>query len=1294
MRRRLSSIALLGLWMLAAIPWPSHATEVVLQYFGTSWLEIARRMPELAEAGYTSLWLPPPQKASGGLSVGFDTCDRFDLGHKSRNGLATKYGTLTDLVYMMEVAHRFGIRVYFDNIMAHTGGFMPQGEPYQLNDLGFVPADFHLVRRSDGTYYKMDWPDWNDEWQVLHRNPFAWDIANTPGLINYSFGSHEGAQTQKWVGVRHPNNPEYYDWDTNGNPAPFGSVTQEMLNNNSNVYMECVNMFLDRSIRWLIGVTKCDGFRLDAVKHVPNTFFGADGEGKDESDYGYTGQIQRQFNRTHSFADSNHRDTLFNPDIARNDAMLFGEHLSAPPAEGPYLERGMRIANDGFLNAVKESVGNGLNGMDQRGYGIWGGDPHQVAIYVMSHDNNWLWGGDSSYPWGDRPQAHAIMLGREGLPIVYTDGYNQAGEPDWFPKPAHVPFLGQFTGAWRGAWLPNLLHIRRHFGWGGHWPKWGDQDHVVWVRGSGDDHNGASMMFAMVRRYAGGDRQPFELVNSVFNEGDILYKYGTWGAFPVKVQGGKVRELDGGAISVGPGDWWAISWRIPEMPPAWTLEDGWWKEDVHAIMIHQNGQPAEIIWVPRKDGRDGDPAFNPYGLPNANTTNYTYYMPIPRVTSSSNLSFIARADGTTENVLMKLDGGVDLNAQMWTNNNHQVGARDNAPGASTDMFLGFEQMRFVQRIAEKFASDFTEHNLWGSPGATSYECTIGQAGITANNPAETPNDWQSTYGPAWLYHDPNAGTQFSPAPQSAAGQPIQIELEIGYHPNNSTNKTYLYYTTDGASWPEGSGGVGKGNTKVIEMTWNRMPEADKHWWRGTIPAQTNGTKLRYKIGAYRRNIGARFPWSLGEIYLGSRMETLFEVTNFNAGTIEYFPHNNWNTSQMKAGLHEGFHVLRTKSFLGREFGHAPIYRERVQTFYYDAARPTGYIVWPQNDDEWVSGSYGFVLRSDMTVSEVWYQIYETPDGFSGTTRPWAKAYRALVPTPLEDGTLEQEWRFEYDNIATSGWATVSVVLREASSSSNLALNDEAGHFTTLTRELITGGGYRIYAVDPPSGSIVGHGSNLVVWLSRELWDGIGQPQQLACFSLAVNGVTLSNVQKTLRYDASGEWGDHEIKFTLPSFYNGDPDFPHTLEVTYQRAGFDTRKTSRLVYARPEGGLIPPGWEMQWGLQPGTLDPSGMGDYDGDGVTDYEEYTANTNPNDRNDFLRVETAAVQGLNLFDMEFLARENRHYYVWETETLTPPDWSRVNDSPISGEGVFTNFPVDIEGILQQYYRLQVTLP
>ncbi|HMP74841.1 MAG TPA: hypothetical protein PKE12_00960 [Kiritimatiellia bacterium] len=71
----------LGL-LCSALAWggaSARAGEVILQYFNTSWPEITRRIPELAEAGYNALWLPPPFKAGSVFSVGFDTYDRFDL---------------------------------------------------------------------------------------------------------------------------------------------------------------------------------------------------------------------------------------------------------------------------------------------------------------------------------------------------------------------------------------------------------------------------------------------------------------------------------------------------------------------------------------------------------------------------------------------------------------------------------------------------------------------------------------------------------------------------------------------------------------------------------------------------------------------------------------------------------------------------------------------------------------------------------------------------------------------------------------------------------------------------------------------------------------------------------------------------------------------------------------------------------------------------------------------------------------------------------------------------------------
>ena len=56
-----SRLQLAGTALLCLLSPASHA-EVMLQYFNTSWREITEKMPELAEAGYGAMWLPPPTK--------------------------------------------------------------------------------------------------------------------------------------------------------------------------------------------------------------------------------------------------------------------------------------------------------------------------------------------------------------------------------------------------------------------------------------------------------------------------------------------------------------------------------------------------------------------------------------------------------------------------------------------------------------------------------------------------------------------------------------------------------------------------------------------------------------------------------------------------------------------------------------------------------------------------------------------------------------------------------------------------------------------------------------------------------------------------------------------------------------------------------------------------------------------------------------------------------------------------------------------------------------------------------
>src|SRR4051794_5305056 len=72
--------------------------DAMLQLFNVNWDELAQKMPEIAEAGYTSLWLPPPSKGGSVFSVGYDLFDPFDLGDKDQQGtVRTRYGTKAQL---------------------------------------------------------------------------------------------------------------------------------------------------------------------------------------------------------------------------------------------------------------------------------------------------------------------------------------------------------------------------------------------------------------------------------------------------------------------------------------------------------------------------------------------------------------------------------------------------------------------------------------------------------------------------------------------------------------------------------------------------------------------------------------------------------------------------------------------------------------------------------------------------------------------------------------------------------------------------------------------------------------------------------------------------------------------------------------------------------------------------------------------------------------------------------------------------------------------------------------------
>ncbi len=1162
----------------------SAHSEVILQFFNNTWNEIAEKIPELAEVGYIGLWLPPPQKASGALSVGYDLWDPFDLGGKDQRGtVKTRYGTEEDLLRLIETAHRFGMRVYFDNIMNHRAFDIPGYNETTPVDIypGMLPEDFHLRVTEDGFYRKWDnTQNWGNTWEVQMRNlSDLIDIAHeTP---NGNFGAAEGYTHPKISFVRHPDNPEYYDYHPTLGWVGFGTtnITHTLLTNNpGGYYNEDVGGYLMRSIRWLVDKTKVDGLRLDAVKHVPAYFFGKQsGEDKDASSDGYCGQAQWQFNQTRGFSDwDNHRDTVFDTEkkFGRNDLMMFGEHMGEPPPYGEYWEAGMRLLDARTHSTLNDKLGNpsaSLDGLQHSSYisGFQMGENLGV-YYAKSHDDNVAFREELHY---------AINLTRAGLPDIYTDGNRQAetlGQSGGaFPRHANTKYLGQ----WGDNRIPNLVYIHNQFARSWQYGRWGDSDVAAFDRidkrenDAMSDADACVLSFMVNDNYADGS---YREIPTAFPEGAFLWQYSTAGGqFYTQVSDGKIKTI------IPPGGYFAFSWRNPEESDLWKNGGG------KPLMIYENGRECGWVSYVRRDGPDGDPGFNPYGVSDPVNNDFAYTWFVPRVTAPTNLRFVTRVDGSAYNVMTKLDGGINLN-----NINHSSGdPRDYPPGndGSTDVYLGYEQANFIRRIwPEKFAAVDTARNQVGSAGAETYVAVIGNAGVTTNESSAVNTSYPNTvdfvwHSPSAMQDGPRSGNaQFWPPLSSAADSTLYIGIKT---PKVSSNEVYFYYTTNGVAWPEGAGATPlNADTRVIQCAW--VGDGDgvaTDWWEAQVPAMSAGTELRYKAGSFKRQStetgwDAAFPNSSGDIARKTKMMGEWEVTNLNTRTVEYRPHNDWGL--VRTGLVDGFHVVSSRAFLQRP-GQAAIYNTFVQPFYLDLETPQGEVKYPGENDTLGQNEYGAVVRTDPTVGQAWFNILDNDpandDGQTGLPNgngtnaagqiAWVKTY-SVTPSLSIPSDYPLEWRFSYRNIPTNGPAVLRVKLTELSSSTNLNLSDTDGHYNTLIRNVTADAPDTTFKFGWPEagGEVVETGWEIWVKFSKSLGDPFNDADLLDRFLIKINDVAQGKDDYVIEREY--ESGMSRIKYAMPDFYNGDTNFLHHVAVTFLTQGSVTLLADQYVKAKP------------------------------------------------------------------------------------------------------------------------------
>lgn len=1334
---------LLGVW---AVPLAVRG-EAMLQLFNVSWAELTRKMPEIAEAGYTSLWLPPPAKAGSVFSVGYDLFDPFDLGDKNQRGtVRTRYGTKAELLEAVATAHRFGLRVYFDNIMNHRGFDIPGYNANTPTNLypGLVPGDFHL--RTVGSYF-ANWPsisDWNNVTEVQRQPLFGLiDLANELGSLNLNFGNTLNSTAPKPVLLRQPANPEYY-MDTNlpaiaGPWRPFNGAQGDPV-------PEDVNAYLIRAALWMLHETRCDGFRFDAVKHVPSTFFGATSPTPD----GYVGGIQTMFDYVHGYgnnvlgngyveADSN-RNSCFDTEAPRNDALLFGEHLGQPPSFQEYIDCGMRLLNSPYhfqLNNILGNPGARLAGLDQRDYRPYSGaftGPESV-LFAQSHDD----------AVAIRRELHnAYNFFREGLPSIYSDGYNHSVPPpgeEPFPRIALAPYLGQFGD----NKMPDLAWLHHQLARGGTRPRWSDADIVAFERydyrepGSAADQT--VMLFVMNDNYgnpgdisfddgvaqtgSGTFYDCFPVHNSRgvglvvgFPPGSVLAQladspgkeractkllvrqatqsFGEAQATandpnPVNRKvyvGSQTLAPGGGAIElkIPGGGYVAYGYQWPE-PSRASLRD--------AITFRQGGRDAPRLTVYRQDGVNGDSAFNPlYPFkmrgsidPNGNViggvnvSNRTYAIDVPLLTNAP-FDIIVRCDASAVNTLVKLDGGMDLNSHLGLGPTSGFDKRDNKPGSVTDVFLGYEQTAFQFRYGpEKFAARVSSRNNVTSLGAETYHYVVGGTNFVVNGAGNGAS--LTTQTATWVLHDPGttntasgAGTPTQRVPFApSAGQAVDLWVKVGF--KFQIDACYIYYTTNGSN-PEGSFGVGKDATQVVEAFWVTADAADPNvdWWKGTIPAvaHTLGAQIRYKIALHKGKYS-----SIPEISDADDAKrhglTQAAITNFNPATATVWLHNNRNTNHTATGLAEGFHIARARVFLPRT-NKSSVFNTFAQTFYYDAAPPVGAVAFPAtNGTPLTTTSYQVVIRADSTTTAVECNLADSDPSNddavtgqangNGLTNGVPRFVRAaeVPPDPALSAQypgLPREFRFNYVAVPSSGTATITVRLRELTTS---LLPDR---FTTLTRTVSTLAPAQVALItDPPTdGMTLTLETNEVFTL-------------LTCFTstLTTNNIDLFSIY------INGEFQPRRTPQGVPLYRMGGPYCDTGLRaLRYDWVG--ALEGTNVIHVVFTNVTVLSATRLVNVVRP--LDPNL--DSDGDGMPDAAERIAGTDPYDPDSRLRV-TQLDHGNQLVVWDSVPGIN--YQVLATTNLNLPLQIISPVIPASGPSAFyfDNAP----DATNKFYRIQV---
>ena len=228
---------------------------------GKLWPELAERADGFNDIGINMVWLPPAYKgASGGYSVGYDSYDLFDLGEFDQKGcIPTKYGDKAQLLAAIDALKRNDIAVLLDVVVNHKMGADEKEaiRVQRVNADDRTQIDEEIIECEGWTRYTFPA-------RAGQYSQFIWDFKCFSGIDHIEHPDEDGI-----FKIVNDYTGEGWNDQVDDELGNFDYLMGENIDFRNHAVTEEIKYWA----RWVMEQTQCDGFRLDAVKHIPAWFY-------------------------------------------------------------------------------------------------------------------------------------------------------------------------------------------------------------------------------------------------------------------------------------------------------------------------------------------------------------------------------------------------------------------------------------------------------------------------------------------------------------------------------------------------------------------------------------------------------------------------------------------------------------------------------------------------------------------------------------------------------------------------------------------------------------------------------------------------------------------------------------------------------------------------------------------------------------------------------------------------------------------------------------------------------------